>query len=171
VVEVAEALIEPIAEDVAAPEVEPAALGVSLEGLWSFFGSSRYANMARRRVSKRSEGPLCKCIYSRRNCSRPSRSLVGCSSMIQCPQSSITRPLYKPREALKLFEGPHAHRMISANSPHWHSQFCVHKLDKVRCFSTDRPVDTQCAPPAYKAEPPAGAGGRRRGDGSCPPAR
>jgi hypothetical protein len=29
--------------------------------------------------------------------------------------------------------------MISANSPHRHSQSCIRKLDEVRCFSSDRP--------------------------------
>jgi hypothetical protein len=52
------------------------------------------------------------------------------------PMSAIVNhaPLYKLRDALKLFEGPHAHRMISANSPHRHSQFSIRKLDEVRCF-------------------------------------
>ena len=57
------------------------------------------------------------------------------------PMSAVVdhASLYRLREALKLFEGLHAHRMISANSPHRHSQSCIRKLDEVRCFSSDRP--------------------------------
>jgi hypothetical protein len=64
------------------------------------------------------------------------------------PMSAVVdhAPLYRLSEALKLFEGPDAHRMISANSPHRHSQSSIRKLDEVRCFSSDRPIDTQCAP-------------------------
>ena len=64
------------------------------------------------------------------------------------PMSTVAddASLDRLREVLKLFEGARAHRMISANSPHRHRQSCIRKLDEVRRFSSNRPVDAQRAP-------------------------